>query len=438
MTTNTREQILASVDSMNDVIQESSLDVMFSMAESLDKAAVILENYNGSNIDSFAIFQEADAAVAEGKPEGEVNAEAKKESVFYKILMFIPRLLQKLGKFIANTWNNVNMDVKEVAGGVSEKTASIFDKILGKDENWIKEHAVELGLSGAALTAVLGIAAFFTRNKIGELFTSFINSAKALSVTMSVTPVFAWENGSFKTNLKFEGLKKTITDYVTAAKKINELAKTLVTTENMSTADAKAKIKEAKSSLNLDNSPICGAEYYYYNITKPEDGSKLIGEVAGVVDALKTAGVEGSDKFDKAIKPNTELEKDPEANKDVKELNQKNTVISKFLASTSNLFHGIYDWVTGIFKKGKEVDNANGANANAEEKPAEQAAETPESTEKQTEAEAAPQNNTEPGELTAEEEDAMINNIGVNESSKTEVEDDEAVVSESVSHWYSR
>jgi hypothetical protein len=380
--TSTRTEILEALDNVENVTMESSFDVMFTMADSYDKAAVILENYNGSDINSFAIFQEDgenNTAVQQGNASGNTNAEAKKESVFYKILMFIPRLLQQLGRFIAKTWNGVTTDVKEASskGGLSEKVSSIFDKILGKDENWVKEHAVELGLSGAALTAAIALVGFFTRNKIGELFTAFVNSAKALSISFSTAPVFAWENGSFKTNLKFDGLKKTITDYIASVKKINELAKTLVTTENMSVADAKAKIKEAKSSLNLDNSPICGDEYYYYNVTNSEDGNKLISEVAGVVDALKAIDVEGSDKFDKPVKPNPELEKDSEIDKDVKELNQKNSLISKFLASGSKLLHGIWDWITNAFKKGEEIEDGLSDTASAD---TEQTPGTPETT----------------------------------------------------------
>lgn len=392
--TSTRTEILEALDNVENVTMESSFDVMFTMADSYDKAAVILENYNGSDINSFAIFQEDgenNTAVQQGNASGNTNAEAKKESVFYKILMFIPRLLQQLGRFIAKTWNGVTTDVKEASsnGGLSEKVSSIFDKILGKDENWVKEHAVELGLSGAGLAAAITLVGFFNRNKIGELFTSFVNSAKALSISFSTAPVFAWENGSFKTNLKFDGLKKTITDYIAAVKKINELAKTLVTTENMSVADAKAKIKEAKSSLNLDNSPICGDEYYYYNVTNSEDGNKLISEVAGVVDALKAIGVEGSDKFDKPVKPNPELEKDPEIDKDVKDLNQKNSLISKFLASGSKLIHGIWDWITNASEKGKEIEGglSDAASADTEQTPETPATENPDAANADTETE---------------------------------------------------
>lgn len=394
--TSTRTEILEALDNVENVTMESSFDVMFTMADSYDKAAVILENYNGSDINSFAIFQEDgenNTAVQQGDASGNTNAEAKKESIFYKILMFIPRLLQQLGRFIAKTWNGVTTDVKEASsnGGLSEKVSSIFDKILGKDENWVKEHAVELGLSGAGLAAAITLVGFFNRNKISELFTTFVNTAKALSISVSTAPVFAWENGSFKTNLKFDGLKKTITDYIAAVKKINELAKSLVTTENMSVADAKTKIKEAKSSLNLDNSPICGDEYYYYNVTNSEDGDKLISEVAGVVDALKAIDVEGSDKFDKPVKPNPELEKDSEIDRDVKDLNQKNSLISKFLASTNKLFHGVWDWITNVFKKGKEIE---GGLSDAASTGTEQTPETPDNNDVDTNA--ASDTDTEP------------------------------------------
>ena len=56
--TSTRTEILEALENIDSVTMESSLDVMFTMADSYDKAAVILENYNGSDLSAFAIFQE--------------------------------------------------------------------------------------------------------------------------------------------------------------------------------------------------------------------------------------------------------------------------------------------------------------------------------------------------------------------------------------------
>jgi glycerol-3-phosphate cytidylyltransferase-like family protein len=78
--TSTRTEILEALDNVENVTMESSFDVMFTMADSYDKAAVILENYNGSDINSFAIFQEDgenNTAVQQGNASGNTNAEAK-------------------------------------------------------------------------------------------------------------------------------------------------------------------------------------------------------------------------------------------------------------------------------------------------------------------------------------------------------------------------
>ena len=56
--TSTRTEILEALDNVENVTMESSFDVMFTMADSYDKAAVILENYNGSVLSAFSIFQE--------------------------------------------------------------------------------------------------------------------------------------------------------------------------------------------------------------------------------------------------------------------------------------------------------------------------------------------------------------------------------------------
>jgi hypothetical protein len=185
MNTTTRNEVLASIDAMNDVVQESEFSVLCSLVDQMDKASVILENYNGTDLEAFAIYQEADEAVQQGDPSGDANAEAKKksDSVLMKILMFVPNVLKKIWAFIKQAWNGeivpTAKKAAEVVQNMPEKTVSIIDKIIGKDESWIKEHSTELGITGGVLTAVLGFVAYLNKDKISDIIKKWLNSIKS-------------------------------------------------------------------------------------------------------------------------------------------------------------------------------------------------------------------------------------------------------------------
>ena len=188
MNTTTRNEVLASIDAMNEVVQESELSVLCSLVDQMDKASVILENYNGADIEAFAIYQEADEAsssVQQGDPSGNANAEAKKksDSVLMKILMFVPNVLKKIWAFIKQAWNGeivpTAKKAAEVVQNMPEKTVSIIDKIIGKDESWIKEHAPELGIAGGVLAAALGFVAYLNKDKISDIIKKWLNGIKA-------------------------------------------------------------------------------------------------------------------------------------------------------------------------------------------------------------------------------------------------------------------
>ena len=79
---NVRNEILDSIDNVNEVTMESTLDVFGSLTLAFEKAAMITEYSNIEDLSMFSIFQEAE--VSEGNAN--VNAEAKKDSIGYKII----------------------------------------------------------------------------------------------------------------------------------------------------------------------------------------------------------------------------------------------------------------------------------------------------------------------------------------------------------------
>ena len=203
--TNVRNEILDSIDRVDHITLESSLDVLFSLGTAYEKSAMIMEYASDPDeVSMFAIFQEADqpaqpAAEGEAKTEEKpaentnttvsandnapaANAEAKKKS---GILWFIPNLIKKLWQFLKDAWNGV---IVPKAEQVSEKAENVFDKIAGKDESWVKEHAAELGLAGGALTAVLAFIAVTRKEEISQKLAEWFAKVKVFFKSMQIAP----------------------------------------------------------------------------------------------------------------------------------------------------------------------------------------------------------------------------------------------------------
>ena len=214
---NVRNEILDSIDNVNEITMESTLDVFGSLTLAFEKAAMITEYSNVEDLSMFSIFQEAE--VAEGNANA--NAEAKKDSIGYKIIHFIPNILKKIWEFIKQAWNGEIVPTAKAAAkeaeSLTDKAKGLINKILGKDESWIKENAGVLGLGAGALALALGIVGWFNRENLKKLMTDFINgiskffkktgeNAKQYGVIFEMV---VWNK--FKTNISFKGLKDAIT-----------------------------------------------------------------------------------------------------------------------------------------------------------------------------------------------------------------------------------
>lgn len=81
------DEIFSSIDEMDSITMESSLEVMNSILDSYDKALTIMENYEGDDIDAFSMIYQ------EGEIMDEVRAKSKDSNMFVNIIAFIPRLL---------------------------------------------------------------------------------------------------------------------------------------------------------------------------------------------------------------------------------------------------------------------------------------------------------------------------------------------------------
>ena len=93
-------EILSSIDNIDDCVMEAEMNVINALCNEYDKAIMIMENYNGNDYSSFDIFQEGF--------KDEVNKPVfgvKGENILKRILMAIPRLIALLVKKVKKFFN---------------------------------------------------------------------------------------------------------------------------------------------------------------------------------------------------------------------------------------------------------------------------------------------------------------------------------------------
>ena len=107
-------EILSSIDNIDDCVMEAELNVLNAMINEYDKAIMIMENYNGDDYSSFDIFMEADESTAnnnsnESKKKSKLDGPilgSKGENIIKRILLIIPRLIATLVRSIKKKWDN--------------------------------------------------------------------------------------------------------------------------------------------------------------------------------------------------------------------------------------------------------------------------------------------------------------------------------------------
>lgn len=149
------QEILNSIDLIDDITTEYTVNTMNSMIDSYEKSAIILENYEGDDLSSFSIFQE-------GEIMDDVKKQGKGQSTLMKILSFIPRLIKaifhKIKKAIGKgeTPAAVNKELQKAPKEVKKALPILFDNKKDKKSkvSMIKKILIGAGAVGAA--AVVG------------------------------------------------------------------------------------------------------------------------------------------------------------------------------------------------------------------------------------------------------------------------------------------
>ena len=93
-------EILSSIDNIDECVMEAELNVLNAMINEYDKAIMIMENYNGNDYSSFDVFQEGFKDELNKPVRG-----VKGENILKRILMAIPRLIALLVKKVKKFFN---------------------------------------------------------------------------------------------------------------------------------------------------------------------------------------------------------------------------------------------------------------------------------------------------------------------------------------------
>ena len=106
------DEILSSIDNIDDCVMEAEMNVLNALCNEYDKAIMIMENYNGDDYSSFDIFME----------DGE--QQSKKENIIRRFIKWIKNMTNLIFDKIKGLWNKFRGKNKEVETSVDVKGLS--------------------------------------------------------------------------------------------------------------------------------------------------------------------------------------------------------------------------------------------------------------------------------------------------------------------------
>jgi len=124
----TKEQIISSIDAIDETCFLMEMSIYNTLADAYVKSLLIMENYDGDDIDKFSIIQE-------GKILDKTIGKGKDENILTKIIKFIPRLIGALIDAIKNSINNfrrkrANKSVDKIIINSDPKGKELLEKAL--------------------------------------------------------------------------------------------------------------------------------------------------------------------------------------------------------------------------------------------------------------------------------------------------------------------
>ena len=156
---NIKNQIIDAIDDINCITAECEYDTMCKMYESYDKASMIIEYYDGDNIDAFNIFNDTDNFYQESSISDKMKDSGKKYGTLMKILTFIPRLIKALIQTISEKLKKTKpaKELQNASKETKKALADAFDKKKDKRKRVAIVTSLILGAGAAGIATKVGV-----------------------------------------------------------------------------------------------------------------------------------------------------------------------------------------------------------------------------------------------------------------------------------------
>lgn len=344
-------EILSSIDEVETLTMESSVDVIGSMIDSYDKMFTIQENYTGDNLDDVltSFYQE-------GQIMDEVKAKGANDGTIKKILMFIPRLLAAIVHAIKKAWNggksakgasNALDKIKDAGSDVKSFIASVLsadspEKIIGLVVGGVTITATTAGIIfgikkgifdklGNAIKAVVAKIKYFTHSKMvtGDVPTTVDESS--IRYTAS--------NDSWTLPVDLDAIAQCYTIPKGAVENL-----TRISAISSSSADVYKKyLDEFTKVRKLDILSKSGKEYTTEQVTTKFD--VFNGTIDNILETTDKA-VSHMNDLAKTIKDEKEI--DNKTKKYINDLVAEIQQYSSIIRNVTDLVVAVYDSISGI------------------------------------------------------------------------------------------
>ena len=156
---NIKNQILDAIDDINIITAECEYNTICEMYNSYDKASLILEYYEGDNVDAFNVFDDTDNFYQESGVSDKMKASGKKYNTFMKIITFIPRLIKALFETISEKLKKTkpSKELQKAPKEVKEKLTTVFDKKKDKKKRIATIASLILGAGAVGVATKAGV-----------------------------------------------------------------------------------------------------------------------------------------------------------------------------------------------------------------------------------------------------------------------------------------
>ena len=266
--------IINEIEAIDEVVNESKIDQLMTIASIYDKQFTIIEEYqyrNKSDVSGFKIFQES--FYQEGEILDKATGKGKDESMLAKIVAFIPRLV---GAIIDSIKKLFSGDSKKKAEAAAEKASKFSPQKL----------ATVGGILGAAGLGFIG-GKVLSNNSEEDSETVKKNEELTKTnqeLTEKNTKLNETNNKLNETNTKLNETNKNLTDE-------NNNLKTSIAEKDKQFEEEMKKLKEQIKSLSESN------------LAKENEKLKKVKEA--LIKQVRAASTENREKRDRDVKEAT-------------------------------------------------------------------------------------------------------------------------------------